>query len=123
MSGDVQSITARPVLWRALLFPPLFVLLGVLLATFGFLVFIGTWPLNVRWVLAGIATGVIVGLMLNWRSQPLGLDSESLRGPSRWARVTSIPLDQIDWRIEPSPSLVAWFFQQRVGTRATARAR
>ena len=77
-------------------------------------IFVGDWPHNLWWVFAGGATGLAAGLVLSWRSLPLQLDVESLRGPSRWAQTASIALDEIDWRPEPSPGLIAWFLGQRV---------
>ena len=114
MSGAAQSITVRPVLWRSLVFPLLYCLAGALMVSLVVLVFAGDWPHSFWPVIAGGATGLAIGLLTTWRSLPLELDSQTLRGPSRWARSASISLDEVDWRPEPRPSLAAWFLGQRV---------
>ena len=114
MSGAAQSITVRPVLWRSLVFPLLYCLAGALMVSLVLWVYLGDWPYSFWSVIAGGATGLVIGLLTTWRSLPLELDSQALRGPSRWARSARISLDEVDWRAEPRPSLAAWFLGQRV---------
>ena len=114
MSGAAQSITVRPVLWRSLLFPLLYCLAGALIVSLVLWAFAGHWPQSFWPVIAGGATGLAIGLFATWRSLPLELDSQALRGPTRWARSASISLDEVDWQPEARPSLAAWFLGQRV---------
>jgi hypothetical protein len=114
VSEPTQPIIARPVLWRSMLFPTLYGLGGGAAVSLLIRVFAGTWPHNLWWVLAGGVTGLAAGLVLNWRSLPLELGAASLRGPSGWSRSASIAFDEIDWRLEPSPGLTAWYLGQRI---------
>jgi hypothetical protein len=114
VSEAAQPITVRPVLWRSLFFPLLYCLAGALMVSLVLWVYLGDWPQSFWPVIAGGATGLAIGLLTTWRSLPLELDAQALRGPSRWARSASLSLDEIDWRPDPRPGLAAWFLGQRV---------
>ena len=113
VSGDLEQLTVRPVLWRAFVFPLLFGLPGgVCIAIVHALATASgtaSWP-----YLIGGTVGVALPFALPPRGRPLELDARALRGCSRWGRRVALALDEVDWRADRDASRAARVFGTRV---------